>query len=263
MKTIYISLITIYLLLSKVAFGNTEVSDNCIDALHDYYQIIFLVEPNLKALQDKEKSIILSRKQDIWLKFKGECPPSLISKINDKTKEYIVSKSEFLNNLKQDTGIDIPLVGEVIPVNQPNKNDLEVSLWAANALLSTYQIDAKTFKDFDNVKKYYNQSTFEKIIADIVETYLKGYVVIKDDTLIFREMTYQLKSNIAAMPRVTFQGLGSQKAYTWRVKVPMLLEINVAERIKKEKLTVLLHLMRVDNTISEDGVIVTSFEITY
>ena len=252
------------LLLTGIMFSTNvfaEVTDACIDAVHDHYQYILLVQPNLKTVAQKSQPDITAKGDRVILRIKSDCPPEITNKVLKKTEKYNISQSEFLKNLKQDTHIDISLVGDIIPLNRANKDDNEIMLWAANVLLNTYQITGKTFEGFDKLKRYYTVSAFEKTTGDILNSYLSNYIVKKNNNITISDSELLIKSSVAALPNITFQGINSEKKYTWRVSVPLLIEMKVSNRIKKEKLNILVHLVRVDNDISPDGILISNFEI--
>lgn len=254
-------LLLILIVITSVVKANQEVSDICMTAIHEHYLFLLLVQPNIKTVPQKIQPQMTEKAEKLLLRIKGECPPAISNKFIKLTDNFNISQSDFLKNLKQDMKIFIPLVGEDIPLNRANMDDNEVMLWASNAILKTYQVTAQTFKNFENVRKLYLPSAFSKVSDDIINTYLKNYLIKRDQELIVREQDLYLQSSIASIPKITFQGVDAQKNYTWRLTIPLLVEMKVSGRIKKEKINVLVHITRVQERISPDGVAISSFEI--
>lgn len=254
-------LLLILIAMTSTVRANQAVSDICVGAIHEHYLFLLLVEPNIKTVPQKIQPQMTEKAESLLLRIKGECPPEISNKFIKLTDNFNIAQSDFLKNLKQDTKISIPLVGEDIPLNRANMDDNEVILWASNALLKTYQVTAQTFKKFESVRKFYLPGAFSKVSDDIINSYLKNYLIKKDQELIIREQDLYLRSSIASIPKITFQGVDAQKNYTWRLTIPLLIEMKVLGRIKKEKINVLVHITRVKGQISPDGVAISSFEV--
>lgn len=254
-------LLLIITAIVSVAQANQEISDICIGSIHEHYLFLLLVQPNIKTVPQKIQPQMTEKAESILLRIKGECPPDISNKLIKLTANFDISQSDFLKNLKQDIGVAIPLVGENIPLNRANMDDNEIMLWASSVLLKTYEVSAKTFKNFENVKAFYLPSPFAKVSDDIINTYLKSHLAKRNEELIIKEQDLYIQSSIASIPKVTFQGVDAQKNYTWRLTIPLLIEMKVSGRIRKEKINILVHVTRVEGRISPDGVAISSFEL--
>lgn len=263
MKNLVVIILSTWFGISSVVHAVYEVTTNCADALHDYYLITLLVKPNNRSLGEKTQSEIDDRIHDLWLKMKSECPSSLSNQLERKFENFSIAKNEYLNNLKMDIGVNIPLVGEPIPLHQPNLDDIEVAVWASKVLMETYLVKPKTFDNFLSISDYYTEAAYEQIINDIMVGYMKGVMTVKGDDITFKDKTFELTSTIAAIPKITYKNPNKQNIYTWRLKVPLLLSIRFSDRIKKEKLMISLHIMRVPYTDSKEGLAISSFELIY
>lgn len=251
-------------LFSNVVLAKGKISDSCFTAIHQHYIFLTLVEPILKTIPPDKRDLVKDRIQTIKDSLNKECPKEISLGISELTSNFDVAHTDFLMNLENDLKMDIPFVGEEIPLNRANMSDDEIKFWATLTLLKSYEITAKNFSGFSPLKQYYNSNALQAIADNIIAKYLRGYAKISDgdkNQIEIQDPHFQVHGFVASLPEIISQGIGTQERYTWRMKIPLLIESNKRDRIKKEKLTVYVTIIRMPSDLVSDGVMISEFDI--
>tara|TARA_R110002110_G_scaffold415856_3_gene658461 strand:+ start:38956 stop:39744 length:789 start_codon:yes stop_codon:yes gene_type:complete len=254
----------IILVFSSVIHASDKASKPCLNAIHDHYLFKLLIEPTIKTMPKSKQEQAIQKGNLPLVRIERECDNDLATGILSKTKAFHISKSRYLKYFEQDLGIDLPLVGQTIPLDRANMNDQELKLWASLVLLKSYEISADNFNGFSHLKSYYNTQSLQKVADDIYVTYLKGRSVISESNVItITDKSLEVHGNIVALPNITYQGVDKQGHYMWRLKVPILVQTIMADRVRKEKIVVLMQVTRVEPALSVDGLLVSKFNLEF
>jgi len=244
------------------AMGN--VPKSCLSAIHEQYLYSVLIKPNIKTISKSKQEKIQKKIETLLTNIRRECDAGLAEGVVENTKNFEVSTSDFLKYFKQDLGENLVFVGQKIPLNQSNMSDQELKVWASLILLKTYEITAQEFKNFSHLKLYYNLNALQKVADDIYRSYLQGRSKVSiDNQITITDKSLAVHSNIVSLPHITFQGIDKSDRYVWRLKVPMLIQAKMGDRIKKEKITVSIQISRVEQSLTVDGIVITQFEIEF
>ncbi len=254
----------IMLVFSSATYAKGKVSKSCLNAIHEHYLFTVLIEPNIKTIPKKKQEKVQEKGETLLTNINRECEASLAAGIQEKTKNFSIPTSDYLKYFEQDVGVNLSFVGQTIPLNQANMSDQELKVWASLVLLKTYEITAKKFKDFSHLKSHYNPSALQKVAEDIYRSYLQGRSKVSvDNQITIIDKALAVHSNIVSLPHITFQGVDKNGRYMWRLKIPMLIQARMGDRIKKEKIKVSIQVTRVEQSLAADGIVITQFEIEF
>lgn len=254
----------IFLVYSKVAHADDVLSKPCINAIHQHYLFMTLVKPNFKTIPKDQLDVANDRVKLLENSLLQECPESVTQEILKLTENFSIKKSRFLRDFKRDIKVDMPLVGEEIPLDKANMTDDTVKLWATMALLKSYDITASSFSSFDHLKSYYTAKSLQAVVDDLIMGYLQGHArILPSNKILIKDTSFSVQGYMASIPEIISQGIGELGRYTWRLKVPMLVESTKRDRVRKEKITAYIKLIRMPLETAEDGVLVSEYEIRY
>lgn len=244
--------------------AQNKVSEPCLNAIHEHYLYTLLIEPNIKTIPKNKQNTAIQKGESLIAHINRECETNLASGLLKKTDEFQISTSDYLKYFQQDLGMDMPLVGHTIPLNRANMSDQEIKFWSSLVLLKSYEITVEKFKSFSHLKPYYNLISLQKLADDIYGGYLKGRSTIsKNNQITITDKALEVHANIVSLPTITFQGIDKNERYVWRLKVPMLIQTKMGDRVKKEQITVSIHVTRVEQSLAVDGVIISQFSIDF
>lgn len=254
----------IFLVYSNVAHAEDALSKPCINAIHQHYLFLTLVKPNFKTIPKDRLDFANDKVKLLENSLLQECPESVTQEILKLTENFSIKKSRFLRDFKHDIKVDMPLVGEEIPLDKANMADDAIKLWATMTLLKSYDITAGSFTSFDHLKPYYTAKSLQAVVDDLIMGYLRGHArILPSNKILIKDKNFSVRGYMASIPEILSQGIGELGRYTWRLKVPMLVESTKKDRIKKEKVTAYIELIRMPLENAEDGVLVSEYEVRY